>query len=133
PALNGPSAAKNFSDRLMANGAAQTVEVNTLTQSALVVYDKNRYSQHEFLRKLLAVLGVAEATLAALDAMRPALASVAAANGATHHPAERPAVGEQVSPSFFSWLLDTVNATGSTIVSMVTLPAVAGVAAANGV
>src|SRR5215471_7984326 len=133
PALSEPSAAKNFSHRLTAGGTAQTVEVNTLTQSVLVVYDKHRYSQREFLRKVLAVLGVDEATLAALDAMRPTLARVAAANGAAHHPAERPAADGQVSPSFFSWFVDAVNATGSTIVSMVTMPTAAGVAAVNGV
>src|SRR5262249_62253615 len=71
PALSEPSAAKNFSDRLTAGGAAQTVEVNTLTQSVLVVYDKPRYSQREFLRKRLAALWVDECTPAGLCSIVP--------------------------------------------------------------
>src|SRR5262249_55120698 len=79
-----------------------------------------------------AALGVDEATLAALDAIRPTLVNVATTNG-TARPvaAPKPSGKGSASLSSFSWLFNTVNATGSTIVSMVTMPVTAGVAVAT--
>ncbi len=123
PAVSEPVAAGNFTDRLTADGTAQTVKVNALTQSVLIEYDKARYSQREFLRKLLGVVGVDEATLAALDVMRSALTSAAAANGGTPQPTDQEHLTNgQVSPGVGSQVLGFLKATSSAVVSAVMQP-----------
>ena len=123
PGVSEPGAAGNFTDRLTADGTAQTVKVNALTQSVLIEYDKARYSQREFLRKLLGVVGVDEATLAALDVMRSALTSAAAANGGTQQPTgQEHLTNGQVSPGVGSQVLGFLKATSSAVVSAVMQP-----------
>jgi Cu2+-exporting ATPase len=123
PTLSESAVAQELTTRLTADGAAQTVKISALTQSALIEYDKTQYSQREFLRKLLGVLGVDEATLDFLDAVRAAQTNnVPAADEASEPKGPEPPESRQPKPSFFSQAWEFLSSGGGAVVATVLQP-----------
>jgi len=123
PTLGESAVAQELTNRLTADGAAQTVRINALTQSALIEYDKTQYSQREFLRKLLSVLGVDEATLDFLDAVRTAQTNnTATADETPQSNGHGHLENRQTRPSFFSHVWGFLSSGGTAVVATVLRP-----------
>jgi len=123
PTLGESAAAQELTTRLTADGSAQTVRINALTQSALIEYDKTQYSQREFLRKLLSALGVDAPTLDFLDAVRAAQANNAAPTDEAAKPNGHGQLeNRQPAPSLFSQAWGILTSGGSAVVATVLRP-----------